>query len=289
MTRYHYNPETGKVGACRADPSKPNSRGCKFQLAEDDHFSTALEASRAYETTQEIFPPSSRSAGARELSPEQQTYFGKSAVRDDQGNLLEVHHGSPDDFHSFDPALIGNGADAWGSGFYFATNKNQADGYSAGKGAREFYLAVSNPLKVDGRAAMSLIDVQLTPEQNRSIIASHPDLQLQPGESEDLSNPLEDYSESYWSREHHSPSQLRAMADEVAKKYFSEAGLVELRSFFGRDRGQEFLKAVNSVTGYDGVEVDFGPQDGKFFVAWFPEQIKLSSNGTPTDSARVDS
>lgn len=288
MARYHYNPNSGAVGICRADPSKPNSKGCRFQLSEGEHFGSAAEASRAYEATQDPFGGSS-SASGRRLTSEQESYFQKSAVRDSQGRLLEVHHGSSKDFDSFDPSVLGRGNDSWGNGFYFTTEKGTADGYSAGRGSREFYLAVENPIRVDGKEAMSLVDVQLTPEQNRRIMLAHPDLQIQPDADSDRQNPLGDYSSEYWEKEHHTPAELRRLAEKVAREYFDEAGWVELESFYGRDNGQAFLRAVSETTGHDGVEVDFGEEHGKHFVAWFPEQIKLSSNGSPTDSAAISS
>jgi len=292
MARYHYNPETGKVGLCRADPSKPRSRGCKFALAESEHFATVAEASLAYGATQEALPSSSQVAASsrgQRLTAEQSLFFEGSAVRDSEGRLLEVHHGSPTDFDSFDSSLVGRGNDAWGNGFYFTTEEATAQSYSGGNGAREFYLSVENPLRVDGKAHMSLTDVELTPAQNREIVLAHPDLQLQPDELEDRSNPLADYSPEFWDRDHHSPAQLKTMAEKIYRDYFASANWVELEGFYGRDYGQHFLHAVRDATGHDGVEVDFGSEDGKFFVAWFPEQIKLSSNGKPTRSAQIAS
>lgn len=292
MARYHYNPETGKVGACRADPSKANSRGCRFALAESEHFSSAQEAAQAYEATQEALPAPASSgqiaaaSSGRKLSAEQTAFFEKSAVRDDSGRLLEVYHGSSKEFDSFDSDLVGRGNDAWGNGFYFTTQEATAKSYSDGKGAKEFYLAVENPLRVDGREHMSLTNLELTPAQNREIVLAHPDLQLQPDEMDERSNPLADYSPEFWDRDHHSPAQLRSMAEKVHRDYFTDASWVELESFYGRDHGQDFLRSVRAATGHDGVEVDFGTEDGKFFVAWFPEQIKLSSNEKPTDSAQ---
>lgn len=288
MARYHYNPSTGNVGICRADPSKPRSRGCKFSLSEDEHYASPEAASRAYEATQDPFA-APKSTSGRELSPAQDSYFQKSAVRDASGNLLEVHHGSSAEFDSFDSGRLGRGNDSWGNGFYFTTEKRIADGYSDGRGSREFYLAVENPIRVDGKEAMSLVDVQLTPEQNRSIVLAHPDLMIQPDADSDRQNPISDYSPEYWEKEHHTPQELRRLAERVAREYFDEAGWVELESFYGRENGQAFLQAVSKTTGHDGVEVDFGGEDGKHYVAWFPEQIKLSSNLNPEQSASVSS
>lgn len=49
MAKYHINPNTGNPGICKADPSKPNARGCDFDLGESDHYASADEARTAYE------------------------------------------------------------------------------------------------------------------------------------------------------------------------------------------------------------------------------------------------
>lgn len=288
MTRYHYNPDTGKVGTCRADHSKPNSKGCRFKLSENEHYETAEQASKAYESTQDPFAKTIASNG-KELSLQQEKYFQKSAIRDPEGKLLEVHHGSTVDFDSFDPSKVGKGEDSWGNGFYFTADKSTADSYSGGKGAKSFYLAINNPLKIDGVKEMSLNNVRLTEKQNLEIALAHPDLMIQPNENEDRSNPLEDYSDEYWSREKHTPQQLKAMAIKVAKENLSEASWVDLESYYGRDNGHALLKAAHKATGYDGVEVDFGEGIGKNLVAWFPEQIKSISNTAPSSSDNVNS
>lgn len=296
MARYHYNPETGKVGICKADPSKPNSRGCSFKLTENEHFQSAEEASQAYEKTQDPFAKTLDSKG-KELSAQQERYFEKSAVRDENGKLLEVHHGSNTEFDNFDSSKIGKGADTWGNGFYFTSDKTIADSYSNGGKSRDFYLAINNPILVDGKKEMSLDNLYLTPEQNREIVLAHPDLQLLPDEDEDRRNPLEDYDADYWELEVDDPTALsepekrekvqkmRKMAEKLFKENFTDASWVELEVFYGRENSAAMLEAAHKATGHDGVIVDFG-EGVKHFVAWKPEQIKLSSNRNPNAKSR---
>lgn len=297
MARYHYNPDTGQVGVCRADPSKPNSRGCKFKLTEGEHFQSSEEAAKAYESTQDPFAKTKDSKG-RELTNQQERYFEQSAVRDEQGQLLEVHHGSSVDFNEFDLSKVGKGEDTWGNGFYFTTEKSLADSYSNGGKSKDFYLAINNPFFIDGKNETSLNNLQLTPEQNKAIVLAHPDLQLLPDEDEDRRNPLEDYSADYWDLEGPDPKSLtpaerrakaqkmRKIAEEVFEENFTNASWVELEVFYGRENGAAMLEAAHKATGRDGVIVDFG-EGVKHFVAWKPEQIKLSSNKNPSDTVHV--
>lgn len=53
MAKYHINPETGNPGLCKADPSNPNSRGCRFGESEDSHYPTKAAAAQAYEEKME--------------------------------------------------------------------------------------------------------------------------------------------------------------------------------------------------------------------------------------------
>lgn len=60
----------------------------------------------------------------RELSKEQQEYFKDSKVRDENGNLLVLHHGTDADFNIFEHKYIGED-NKDGLGFYFTSNNLQ--------------------------------------------------------------------------------------------------------------------------------------------------------------------
>lgn len=93
----------------------------------------------------------------RTLTKEQQEYFKDSKVRDKNGNLLTVYHGTNNDFTIFDKDFIGkntNNEGIFGKGFYFTEKKSLADGYNRkdGKVAKdgsgktmELYLDMKNP------------------------------------------------------------------------------------------------------------------------------------------------
>ena len=91
----------------------------------------------------------------RELSKEQQEYFKDSKVRDENGNLLTVYHGTRSDFNIFDIKRAGQNYEgnwsALGKGFYFTHNNETAKDYSTtaieGNNAnvKEVYLDIKNP------------------------------------------------------------------------------------------------------------------------------------------------
>lgn len=68
------------------------------------------------------------------LTPEQEAYFKDSVVRDDQGNLKTLYHGSPNEaFYTFNRDLANPESD-WGRGFYFSDNEADVKSNYAGGG-----------------------------------------------------------------------------------------------------------------------------------------------------------
>ena len=76
------------------------------------------------------------------LTKEQAEYFKDSKVRDDEGNLKVMYHGSSESFTIFDKSQR-NASNWYGEGFYFTENKSEA--YFYGDKLFETYLNVENP------------------------------------------------------------------------------------------------------------------------------------------------
>ena len=90
----------------------------------------------------------------RDLSEEQKEFFKDSKVRDEDGNLLTVYHGTRADFNVFDIGKSGDNYGGWsesGKGFYFTDDIKEAQRYaedSASDGSekiKEVYLNITNP------------------------------------------------------------------------------------------------------------------------------------------------
>lgn len=88
------------------------------------------------------------------LSKEQQEYFKDSKVRDEEGNLKVMYHGTeamaglPEDawFTVFDTKRAGSNGSFFGTGFYFTDSKEHAQDYAHSKGkVYETYLNIKNP------------------------------------------------------------------------------------------------------------------------------------------------
>lgn len=92
-------------------------------------------------------------SSGRELSNAQQEYFKDSVVRDEQGRLKLMYHGtSTGGFTVFD--TFGGNHGLFGIGSYFTDSKNVAEGYTKkGKGTNPqiypCYLSITNPIDTD--------------------------------------------------------------------------------------------------------------------------------------------
>lgn len=76
-----------------------------------------------------------------ELTNEQQEYFKDSKVRDEDGNLLVVYHGSYEDFTVFDKTKGRTNMDI--QGMFFSPWEIDAGGY--GPNVKAYYLNITNP------------------------------------------------------------------------------------------------------------------------------------------------
>lgn len=83
----------------------------------------------------------------RELTKAQQEHFKDSKVRDENGNLLEVYHGTNSRFNEYKLKHFGRtDSGMYGKGFYFTDEYNSAKYY--GNNVKKQYLDIKNPLYI---------------------------------------------------------------------------------------------------------------------------------------------
>lgn len=234
-------------------------------------------------------------AERNDLSPEQVEYFKNSMVRDADGQLLELYHGSGTNITAFSPDYTGQGNDQYGSGFYFTTELSIAQGYTEAHlrgndgvllekpGGEDSptvisaYINLENPLIVDGTHEANLSHIFVSSEQAHEILKHLPSLYYDIADEVEP-NPLGDYFDDVWETEFVQPQDFAPYIEQLAYQFFDDADLVKLENMFIK-HPTEWREALHSVLGYDGVIVDF--QDSKHVIAWFPEQIKDIRNRTP--------
>lgn len=113
-------------------------------------FEKAYKTQGTQTSTETKYSVSTTDNQGRTLTKEQQEYFKDSKVRDENGNLLTVYHGTDGDFNVFEKkggkrnigGLVQYDADT--KVFFFTTSKDYASNY--GKNTKEGYLNITNPL-----------------------------------------------------------------------------------------------------------------------------------------------
>ena len=193
------------------------------------------------------------------LTEAQQEYFKDSKVRDENGNLLVVYHGTPNGgFTVFElPHYLSTLTSAQGAGYYFTDKANAKqytkaiNGKSAGKKQLyQAYLNITNPLEIT--------------QYSKGAI------------SEDAFRRIMARGNYEWGKEHTDVEQRLQFAITDADK------LMEMVRVFN---GDEILDVMKEELGYDGVR--FTDKYGDIWVSWSKEQIKNIDNTKPTNNPNI--
>lgn len=182
------------------------------------------------------------------LTKEQADFFAQSKCVDESGALYRVYRAGSKDYDSFDKSKIGSGAGyIYGKGFYFGIDRDSVKMY--GNIIREYYLNLKNPYRYEA------VDFD-----------------------EDALYNIDTFIEVLERNNFKVSPELRSQLEEDI--FENDGGLdtlIELTC--GADKITDFFKAC----GYDGI-MNLDVLD---FVAFEPNQIKLSSNKAPTNSERL--
>lgn len=93
----------------------------------------------------------STDSNGKQLSEQQSEYFKDSKVKDDNGALLVVYHGTDKEFTTFNS---GEKRTTWklnfGEGFYFTPSKSMAENYTENGRIMSVYVNVTNPYEIFG-------------------------------------------------------------------------------------------------------------------------------------------
>lgn len=190
----------------------------------------------------------------KQLTKEQQEYFKDSKVRDEDGNLKVMYHGtSRGGFTVFDTYKSKYGL--FGTGFYFTDSENIGESYTKkGKGNNpqvyEAYLNIKNPLDMDAQADpaewSSAFDEVDFPES---------------GTNEEFYRALEEY-----------------YTDQYISKWEVEDIIRE---------SIEYGMGYDGITHIGGGRVNPDGERHRVYIAFEPEQIKSTANAKPTGDADI--
>lgn len=187
------------------------------------------------------------------------------------------YHGSPCSIDKFSYEFAGKGTDQMGSGFYFTTERKEAEKYCVLKRHNSAFLeAADNPTlhKVKLRISNPLLSTTIEPLRTCRVKALM-------NRSPNLSERLADYGDP----DFEGLDKLMSYAAESMTGHDESPLIMTLNmiatDFFG-DHISEFNAAVRDILGYDGLIADAGNKHW-IAVAWFPEQIEIVSRITPRD------
>lgn len=209
-----------------------------------------------------------RDSEGRSLTEAQQDYFKDSKVRDAEGRLKVVYHGSGAVFTKFSADFMSQNGSSEGQGFYFTDYKPMAEGYSK-KGGQllEGYLDMKKPL--------SDSEVTLTSAEVRKLIKA-----VDPTGDDLVLNYDSKGGMGYPSRAWYNRSVEDTLRATMSTSDSDSEILAELANGMG-DPGA-VLKAAREVLGYDGYIVEDKYENATVYVAFDSSQFKNVDNQTPT-------
>ena len=221
-----------------------------------------------YDNDGEVIPPSKRFDPEnkdvrfeyRELTPEQEEFFKDSKIRDENGDLKPMYHGTASTFTVFDKSKAGEnwyGDSRRGPGFYFANTRGEALKWTEGSKVIEAYLNIKKPLDVDAPPPAEIIEKI----------------------DEYIQHKIDTFEPGGWpiTRE-----QYAKNLERTRERYKQDVGAF-INEFKYDDNGKmtDGIREFLSQFGYDGIV----SKDET--VAFYPEQIKLLDNAAPTTNPDI--
>ena len=208
----------------------------------------------------------------RTLTKEQQEFFKDSKVRDEQGNLKVLYHGTPYNFTKFSYDKLGTNGTLLGKGFYLTDDINVARAY-ANKGetgkVMELYADIKKPLKW-GETSISKQQFQKFVEA----INQATNGRLFAGYSGEFSEK--------------GSKQYTSTLNDILMDYEYGGDDIDLVSGILNTTGMPWdkgYKILNDTTGYDGIIVTtdvYDSGEGNVYIPFQSNQIKNVDNTNPT-------
>ena len=218
------------------------------------------------------FLKSSRDSAGNALTEAQQRYFADSQVRDEDGNLKVVYHGSPAIFTEFSADFMSSHGSSEGQGFYFTDYKPMAEGYQKSGGQLlEGYLNIQKPLS-DSEVTLKRAEVR---KLLKALDPTGDDLVLNYDSGGGMGYP----SRSWYSR------ALNDTLNAVMGNESDSEILGELANDMGNSGA--VLEKVRSVLGYDGYIVSGKYDNANVYVAFDSSQFKNADNQNPTGARDI--
>ena len=204
----------------------------------------------------------------RELTEQQQEYFKGSEVRDEDGRLIPVYHGSQAQFTEFSADFMSMHGSMEGQGFYFTDNRSMAEGYKRDGGQLlEGYLNISKPLS-DSEVTMTKAELK---KLLKAVDPTGDDVVINYDPAGGMGYP----SKAWYNR------ALSATVEQIYSTSDSDSEILADVANSGAGAGAT-TKAARKALGYDGYIVKGKYDDATVYVAFESNQFKNADNKSPT-------
>lgn len=236
-----------------------------------------------------------------ELSPQQQEFFKDSVVRNENGELIPMYHGSNSNFTIFDKSKGGQSNKSAKVGFWFTPNKEGAEKW-AGQSwwgdnepkVYETYLNIKKPLvykEVDNSSQIARLeselkiaedDISSTSRGSKEYYDAYKRYNNIARQIEDLSytDPYEQFRSHIYAMEGKSPSQANTGGVGMAMDNEDEA----IKKYVEMLKGEGYDGIIIKGTDYD--RNTMGSKNDQYIV-FDPEQIKNVDNLNPTNNPDI--
>ena len=252
---------------------KPVSRGESIVIKDSSQIKSATDNIGTFDKGNPDIRYELRDNQGRELTKAQAEKFKDSQVRDKDGRLKTVYHGSSAVFNVFSADFMSQHGSSEGQGFYFTDYKDMAEGYQK-KGGQllEGYLNITNPLS-DSEVTLS------APEVKRLLKALDPtgdDVILNYDSQGGMGYP----SKAWYNR------ALSDTVNMIMSTSESDSEILAEIANAGAGSGN-VMDTVRKVLGYDGYIVEGKYDNANVYVAFGSDQFKSFDNKTPTSSPDI--
>lgn len=205
----------------------------------------------------------------RKLSDNQKEYFKNviPELKDENGNLKVLYHGTPNEFTQFNYDFIGSNGTALGKGFYLTDDRTVAEGYG---NVMEVYANITKPMLYQERSMTKAEYKKFVEAVDKAtegqFLSDYGEVDYE-GYNTVLNRALEDYSYG---------------GDDIDLVHgvLNTAGLT----------WEEGFRILKDTIGYDGVvsKKGFLSKEGTVYIPTLPEQIKSIDNQSPTDNPDIN-
>lgn len=223
----------------------------------------------------------------RTLTKEQQEYFKDSKIKDRNGLLMTVYHGTNNDFNIFDKQYVSKNtknAGFYGDGFYFTPDKESARQY--GKSLKEVYLDIKNPFSFSELSKYNGEDYYSDYVKIKNLVELN---------SEWGNIPVKFNDKNTWGDIY---EDVKAMLDgnktdeEIDNLMYDKYGEISEKINdrlynYSKRNNYKTLSQVLEENGYDGIINRETPENSTEIVAFNSNQIKNVDNTNPTDNPDI--